>query len=210
MKHVGIIGYGALGKQLERFCSQQYESVIYHYYDDLSYKAGLPASKPFAEWKNMSNDSKAVLLGLGYNQLKLRHTIIAQLCAKKITLLSTIHSSVLLADSVKADVGVHMYPGCILDEGVQIGKGTILNNGVIVSHDSSIGESSFIAPGVVVSGRVKIGDRSFIGAGSIIANDVQIGDDVIVGLGTVVSKSIPSGLRVIGNPMKVVEKLRLV
>ena len=50
---------------------------------------------------------------------------------------------------------------------------------------------------------ITIGKRVFLAAGVSLAQDVTIGDDAYIGLGSVVLKDIKEGMRVFGNPARV-------
>lgn len=55
---------------------------------------------------------------------------------------------------------------------------------------------------------VIIGDNVWIGNGSIILKGVYIGDNVVIGAGSIVNKDIPSNCIAVGNPAKVVKKIK--
>jgi len=53
-----------------------------------------------------------------------------------------------------------------------------------------------------------IGNNVQIGTGAIILMGITIGDDVIIGAGSVVTKDIESNCIVVGNPAKILKKLK--
>lgn len=55
---------------------------------------------------------------------------------------------------------------------------------------------------------VEIGDGAWIGAQSVILPGVKIGDFAVVGAGSVVTKDIPAEHVAVGNPCKVIKKIR--
>ncbi|WP_429103908.1 sugar O-acetyltransferase [Aeromonas hydrophila] len=57
--------------------------------------------------------------------------------------------------------------------------------------------------GVETALPVTIEDRVWIGGGAILLPGVTIGREAIVGAGTVVTKDVPAGVRVAGNPARV-------
>lgn len=59
-----------------------------------------------------------------------------------------------------------------------------------------------------VKQEVIIGDNVWIGNGSIILKGVRIGDNVVVGAGSIVNKDIPSDCIAVGNPVKVIRKIK--
>ena len=60
----------------------------------------------------------------------------------------------------------------------------------------------------IVKQEVIIGDNVWIGNGSIILKGVHIGDNVIIGAGSIVNKDIPSNCIAVGNPAKIVKKIK--
>lgn len=55
---------------------------------------------------------------------------------------------------------------------------------------------------------VRIGEDCWIGGGVVICPGVIIGDRVIIGAGSVVTKDIPADSLAVGNPARVIRKLR--
>ncbi len=85
----------------------------------------------------------------------------------------------------------------------RIGKNVILNTGCVIDHDCIISDSVHVAPGAVLAGNVIVGERTFVGANSVIKQGVKIGRDVIIGAGSVIIKDIPDGVKVVGNPGRI-------
>jgi len=56
---------------------------------------------------------------------------------------------------------------------------------------------------------VKIGNNVFIGANSVILKGVKIGNNVIIGASTVVNKDVPSNSIAVGNPARVIGKVKV-
>lgn len=87
--------------------------------------------------------------------------------------------------------------------------------GIVIHSNSIIGENCLIAQNVTIGrnfGDVKvpkIGNDVYIGTGSVVFGEIEIGDNVIIGSNTLVNKSIPSDCTVVGNPMKIIDKNRL-
>lgn len=55
---------------------------------------------------------------------------------------------------------------------------------------------------------IKIGEDCWLGTGVIVCPGVKIGDRSIIGAGSVVVKDIPSDSMAVGNPCKVIKKLK--
>lgn len=55
---------------------------------------------------------------------------------------------------------------------------------------------------------IGIGDNVWLGGGVIVLPGVTIGDDTVVGAGSVVTRDLPVGVVAVGNPARVVRKVR--
>ncbi len=55
---------------------------------------------------------------------------------------------------------------------------------------------------------VKIGNRVWIGFGVIILKGVRVGDNAVIGAGSVVREDVPAYAVVVGNPAKIVKRLK--
>lgn len=203
---IGFIGFGEFGKQIYRLAGLEAARVQIASFDDNLTEMPRTISRPFGCFSEYLSELSAVYIGLGYKNLAIREAVLSKVESRGVVAPHIVHASGVVASTAELGSAVYVYPGALLDENVKLGSGTVLNNRVTVSHDSEVGGCSFLAPGVIVCGNVRIGRRTFIGAGSVITNGVSLGDDVTVGAGTVVTKDIASGMTVIGNPMRFLDK----
>ncbi|MBR5935609.1 MAG: sugar O-acetyltransferase [Bacteroidaceae bacterium] len=110
---------------------------------------------------------------------------------------------------IHAGEGVFINFGCtILDGGgVYIGRGTLIAPGVHIytaEHPINADERD-----VWENCRpVHIGERCWIGGHSTICPGVTIGDRTVIGAGSVVIRDIPSDCVAVGNPCRVVKRLK--
>jgi maltose O-acetyltransferase len=106
---------------------------------------------------------------------------------------------------------------------ISLGAGAFLNFNCVVLDvvEVTIGDRTQIGPGVQILaadhprdpatrasglefGRpVRIGRNVWIGAAAIILPGVTIGDDALIGAGSVVTRDVAAGVRVVGNPARV-------
>lgn len=132
------------------------------------------------------------------------------------------------------NINARIEPGSIIREHVSIGDHAVIMMGAIINIGTSIGEETMIDMGVVVGGRAIIGKRCHIGAGAVIAgvieppsahpviieDDVMIGANAVViegihigkgaviGAGSIVTKDVEANSVVVGNPARVIKKLK--
>jgi len=119
---------------------------------------------------------------------------------------SIIHRTAFVAPDAAVGDGAQILAQAAVCAGAQLGRGVIINTAASVDHDCEIGDGVHIAPGARLAGEIKVGKRTFIGIGSVILPRITIGDDVIIGAGTVVIRDVPSGVTVIGNPARILNK----
>lgn len=96
--------------------------------------------------------------------------------------------------------GAWIAPTASLDrnwpQGIHVGEGSVIGDwAIILSHDHTRG----------VYRDTVIGARSTVGARAIIMPGVKIGADSHVEQGAVVTRDVPDGVRVAGNPARIVK-----
>lgn len=211
IRHVGIIGNGVIGKQLEHLIAEGHKSgdLSFTYFDDRMFANNEPSSYPLLEYTNAQFTNLEFYIGLGYKCTTLKRSVADRLFEGNFRFPAVIHYSACLHPSVHVGNGVVIYPMCNLGFDVKVGYGSIINKSCTIAHDSVIGKCSFLAPSITLCGGVKVGDNCFIGAGTIVADNVVIGNNVTIGIGSVITKDIADGLQVIGNPARVVSELNI-
>ncbi len=201
--HVGLIGFGVLGRQIKSMYESMYgKDVKFRFYDDVAFASKIDNAFPFKHWVYHDNIKESYIVALGYKHLGIKCSIIKKLRDAECHLETYIHPTAFVNPAAIVHGGSVVYPMSNVDTGVVLGYGVLLNNSVVISHDSSIGDGCFIAPGVIISGNVHIGSGSFIGSGSTISNGVTIGNSVTVGVGSCITHDIKDGEFVIGNPAR--------
>lgn len=126
--------------------------------------------------------------------------------------------------------GAHLRPPLTVDYGthITIGPRTFVNAGLVALDVArvTIGADCQIGPGVQLltpthpvdpdarragweaAAPVTVGDNVWLGGGAVVLPGVTIGDDSVVGAGAVVTKDVPAGVVVVGNPARVVRRVR--
>lgn len=117
---------------------------------------------------------------------------------------------------------------CTYGYNTTVGDNFFLNvNGKLMdSGKITIGNNVFIAPNVCIiteehamdveqriqgleyTHPVTIGDNVWICAGALVLSGVTIGEGSVIGAGSVVTKDIPAHCLAVGNPCKVIRKLK--
>jgi acetyltransferase-like isoleucine patch superfamily enzyme len=119
---------------------------------------------------------------------------------------TSIHDSAHVYGNVQVGSNTWIGPFCILDGscGLKIGSNCSISAGVqIYSHDTvqwavSGGKKDYELEAV------EIGSNCYLGPNCVIAKGVKLGDGCIVGANSLVIDSFGPGLKVAGNPAKVI------
>ena len=88
--------------------------------------------------------------------------------------------------------------------GLVIGKKVALGKNCTIYQNVTIGAKNFLAESYP-----QIGNNVTIYANAILIGDIVIGDNCIIGAATLVNKSIPANCTVVGNPMKIIQNIKI-
>jgi len=211
MMKVGIIGYGQLGKHIER----QIAGIVgvgaadFFYFDDIAFNQGIINAFRFNDYMKSDFRELYFTVALGYKHLKTKELIINKLKDSGRKLYSFIHPTSILASDASIGGSVFIFPGCIIDNNVRIEDGCLLHNGVIVSHDTKIGSCCYLSPGVILCGNVALGERNFLGANGTVTNGCVLGSDCVIGIGSVITKNLNDKTIGTGNPFEEKKSINL-
>jgi acetyltransferase EpsM len=103
--------------------------------------------------------------------------------------------------------------GCIIHYGTVIYNHTIVDSFSIIAANcviavgNYIGRGSLMGSNITTTTGVKIGSYSFIGSSTSIGEYIEIEPGAYIGMGSLVLKNISAGLFVLGQPLKVLDKI---
>jgi sugar O-acyltransferase (sialic acid O-acetyltransferase NeuD family) len=149
----------------------------------------------------LASGVKKAFVAIGNNDVRVK--IGESLKAKGFTLVTAIHHSAIIADSVRIGEGSMVAAGGVINPDASIGKHVIINTGVTVDHDCVIKDGAHVSPGVNLAGNVQIGEKTHVGIGSCIIQGINISENTVIGAGSVVVRDIASDVVAYGNPAKV-------
>ena len=153
-----------------------------------------------------SNGSGAAALAIADTRVR---AMLDRRCAEAgVGVIGARAANVVIMDDVEIEPGALLSPFVTLTSNIRIGRCFHANLYSYVEHDCVIGDYVTFAPGVHCNGNVMIGDHAYIGAGAVIRQGLRIGAGATVGMGAVVTKDIPDGVTVVGNPARIMEKIR--
>jgi sugar O-acyltransferase (sialic acid O-acetyltransferase NeuD family) len=143
------------------------------YVDDFSQGPGILG--PYNSVKTKAPPSLTQFaLGVGYNDLKARARVAAQLEADGYAAPVLIHPRAWVHPSAKVGHGAIVMAGALIDAFCEVGPWTVIWPGAVVNHESRVGANTFLSPNSTVCGCVEIGADTFIGAGAVIVDHCSV------------------------------------
>ena len=134
-----------------------------------------------------------------------RERVVNKMKEKGAVFASVIHPSAVVADTCSIGDGVIVYPFALISDNAQVGDGCIINMYSSVAHDAVLGEFCTISAHCDITGKCLLGKRVFMGSSSHIVPGCKIGDDAYICAGSTVMTRVRSGIKVLGNPAKIVK-----
>ena len=200
-KILAILGAGELGKQIANFALNDNHYSKVFFYDDIFESEEIKGNTNdlISDFnKNLFDD---VIIGIGYNYLKVREEKYSFL-KNKLKFGKIIHSTSWVDKSAIICEGCVIYPKCVIDKNVIIRHNTILNLNCTIAHDSVVGSSCFLSPSVSLAGFCIIENECFLGINATVKDNIKIVKETTLGAGTVVVKNIVEKGIYMGNPNK--------
>jgi len=135
---------------------------------------------------------------------RIRGKIIDGLHLKNERFINLIHKSACVSPLAKLGVNIMIMAGVVITSNAVINNNVCILPNSVVHHDTSIGEYTLVGSNVTIAGNTTVGRNCYIGSGSSIINGITIGDETLVGMGSNVIKSLPKGVKVVGNPARII------
>ena len=210
MKNLVIIAAGGCGREVLQWAKDINEKeerwIIKGFLDDnLNALDGLKCEAPILsivdDYDIQPDDEFVCCIG---NSV-VRQTVVEKLKTKGALFTTLIHPNAVIADSCMLGEGVIVYPYALISDNVVIGDQCIINMYSSVAHDSVLGKYCTISAHCDVAGMCRLGDRVFMGTTSNMVPSSKIGDDVYICAGSTVMGRVRSGMKVMGNPAKIVK-----
>jgi len=119
-----------------------------------------------------------------------------------------IHPAANISSSTKIGRNSLIMAGVTATVNISIGNHCVILPNTVISHDTVIDDYNMIGSNVSISGGVHIENLCYIGTGSKIIQEVTIGQGSLTGIGTIVLESIEPNSVVVGNPGRIIRKVK--
>lgn len=163
-------------------------------------------SNPF-KW--LEKGITGCVIGIGHvGKYQLRNELYKKFKNAGFHMVNAIHPQSIISSTAIIKEGTVVLPGAVINANAHVGENVIINSRAVIEHDVVIDNGVHIAPGTVISGGSYVGMNTLIGAGTVIIQRVSIGKETIVGAGTIVIHDIPSHVLAVGNPARIVRKVK--
>jgi sugar O-acyltransferase (sialic acid O-acetyltransferase NeuD family) len=117
---------------------------------------------------------------------------------------TVIHPGAIVSPHCEIGPGSFLYPAVGVSARAKIGRHVLILRTTVVGHGAVIGDYSTISSGCMISGNLTIGRECYLGMGAVLTGRIKVGDRALVGAGTVVVRDVPPGVKVVGNPARVI------
>ena len=210
MKNLLIIGAGGCGREVMQWAEDINKVTptwnIKGYLDDnINALDGIKSAYPVIDTeKNYVPDPDDVFV-CPIGNSNIRKGVIERIEAKGGTFVSIVHPTAIVANTAVLGKSVIIYPFALISDNAVIGDAAIINMHTSVAHDSVLGEFCTISAHCDITGACTLGDRVFMGTTSNMVPGSKIGDDVYICAGSTVMGRVRAGMKVMGNPAKIVK-----
>ena len=200
MKQIVIIGASGHGKVVADIARNNgYTKILF--LDDKENLAECGGYKVVGKINDFINYDCDFFVAIGNSSIRQKIQIELENSNKSIVTL--IHPSTTIADTVEIGNGTVVMAGAVINSSTQIGKGCIINTCSSVDHDNIIGDYVHISVGAHTAGTVVIGNSTWLGIGAVVSNNLTICDNCMIGAGSVVVNNLTESGTYIGVPAKI-------
>ena len=208
MKKLIIVGAGGFGREVYAWAKDHPDSGHAweitgfldddpHVLDGYDYPVGVMGSVE----EHQPAEDEVFVCAIGAPMIKKK--VCQGLLARSATFISLVHPSVILGENIQLGDGVVLCPRVTLTADITVGAFAAINCHSSAGHDVVIGAWATISGHCDLTGNTRYGVGAFLATGVRIVPGKSVGDFAYVGAGSVVIRSVKDGLKVFGNPARV-------
>ena len=135
----------------------------------------------------------------------IRRAVVEKMKRKGASFTQIIHPTAILSDNCRLGEGVIIYPYALISDNAVVGDQCIVNMYSSIAHDSVLGRYCTVSAHCDITGMCRLGENVFMGTSSNMVPGTVIDDDAYICAGSTVMSKIRKGLKVLGNPAKIVK-----
>ena len=212
MKHLVIVGAGELGRELYWHAQEskgfETEFDIKGYIDDdfdptaeKYIKLQKPLLSSIDDYEIQTDDVFICAVGSANG----REVTMKKIKEKNGEFISIINRTSLIHGNVSIGEGVFIGPYTVIGDNVTLGDHVMLNTHSSIGHDAVLQDYTCVMSYVDITGCCQIGKKVFLASGCHMPPGTKIGDGAYVGIGSVVLRKVKPGVKVYGNPAKILD-----
>jgi sugar O-acyltransferase (sialic acid O-acetyltransferase NeuD family) len=132
------------------------------------------------------NEDKCIF---GFANIKSRLSFLNKEISRKMSFITIIHPTALIADTAIIGNGNLIYPNCVIGPNATIGNNNIFTSYSFISHDCHVGNNNFFSTSGL-SGNVTVRDNNFFGIRVTVIPEVTIGSNNLIQAGMTIDKNV--------------------
>ncbi|WP_025665446.1 PglD-related sugar-binding protein [Aquimarina megaterium] len=169
----------------------------------------VPVDGPIKKVHTYEDNVKFVLAIGSFRTRIVRSEIIENLHLPEERFVTLIHPTAKVFSTAKIKNGCIIHYGSVIFNHSIIESFSVISANCVIGVGNLIGKGALLGSTITTTTGVKIGSFSFIGSSTSIGEGIEIEPGAQVGMGSLVLKNIKSGCFVLGNPLRVLDKIEV-
>lgn len=174
-------------------------------FDDNPNVKELLGYKVFGSYNSEILNESKLIISIGLNNIRKK---VEEKLPLNIKYGKAIHPTAIISEHATVCDGSVVMQGAIIQSSASVGRHCIINTAASVDHDCLLEDFVHISPNATLCGNVFVGEGSQVGAGAVIIPGIRVGKWSLVAAGSVVMRDVPDNVLVMGNPARVVKRLK--
>lgn len=174
-------------------------------FDDNPNVKELLGYKVFGSYNSEILKENKLIISIGLNNIRKK---VEEKLPLDIKYGKAIHPTAIISEHATVCDGSVVMQGAIVQSSASVGRHCIINTAASVDHDCLLEDFVHISPNATLCGNVFVGKGSQVGAGAVVIPGIRIGKWSLVAAGAVVMRDVPDNVLVMGNPARVVKRLK--
>jgi len=162
------------------------------------------------EKANIYSDNVKFILAIGSFRTRIiRSQIIEKLDLPEERYETLIHPTAKIFSTSKVKNGCIIHYGSVIFNHTIIESFSVISANCVIGVENHIGKGALLGSTITTTTGVSIGSFSFIGSSTAIGEGVEVAPGAQVGMGSLVLKNIKAGCFVLGNPLRMLDKIEV-